>query len=87
MQSPNHTHQGTRTGDDPRVNFQNNLAFISLLLKGDHETAAERLRDGVVEPLEFGAIPASASIAVICLLFTRRLTRTEMAAAGMGRRA
>ena len=46
-------HQRTRTGDDARVNFQNNLAFISLLLKGDHETVAESLRNGVVEPREF----------------------------------
>jgi Uncharacterised nucleotidyltransferase len=53
MQSANHVHQGTRTGDDALVNFQNNLAFISLLLKGDHEAAAERLRDGFVEPGEF----------------------------------
>lgn len=53
MQSGNHVPQRTRTGDDARVNFQNNLAFISLLLKGDHETAAESLRNGVVEPPEF----------------------------------
>src|SRR5689334_17969630 len=54
MQPGNHAHQRTRIGDDPRANFQNNLAFISLLLKDDHDTAAERLQDGVVEPIEFG---------------------------------
>ena len=53
MQSGNHAHQKTRTGDYARDNFQENLAFISLLVKGDHESAAERLRDGFVEPREF----------------------------------
>jgi hypothetical protein len=53
MPSDNHIHQRPRVASDASVNFQKNLAFISLLLKGDHETAAERLRDGVVEPREF----------------------------------
>ena len=70
MQSANHVHQGTRTGDEARVNFQNNLAFISLLLKGDHEAAAERLRDGFVEPGEFAQFLQRHRL--VCLLFTRR---------------
>jgi Uncharacterised nucleotidyltransferase len=53
MQSGNHAHQDARTGNDACAHFQNNVAFISLLLKGDHETAAEHLRNGVIETGEF----------------------------------
>lgn len=51
MQSVGSDQQETRKADG-RSYFQNNLAFISLLLKGDHESAAEHLQNGLVEPHE-----------------------------------
>jgi hypothetical protein len=54
MRIPAEIHGRRRTGDglNGRIKFQKNLEFISLLLKGDQKTAAERLRDTVIEPYE-----------------------------------
>jgi hypothetical protein len=53
LQSDNYDPQRMRTGDDACLNFQKDLAFISLLLKGDHEGAAKQLQNGFVKSLEF----------------------------------
>jgi hypothetical protein len=42
-----------RSENHASISFRQNLALLSLLLKGNHDAAAERLRNGVVEPAEF----------------------------------
>src|SRR4030095_12485067 len=43
----------TRCENPASISFRQEPALLSLILKAHHDTAAERLRNGVVEPAEF----------------------------------